>query len=83
MAESKEYHLANGYGYKICKCDKCGTLDNKFNFGLFPRENKDSYISKAVCKKCNNDLKIVKKDDFEKENIPGKCKKSVDIQNLK
>ena len=75
LVESKKYHLVNGYGYKICKCDNCGTFDNKFTFELFSRENKDSYISKAICKKCNNDLRILKEDDFEKENIPGRCEK--------
>lgn len=36
---------------------------------------KDSYISKAICKRCNKELKILNDEDLEKENIPGKCDK--------
>lgn len=28
-----------------------------------------------ICKKCNNQLRILKNEDLEKENIPGKCDK--------
>lgn len=75
LVESKKYHLVGGYGYKICKCDKCGKLDNKFTFELFSREKKDSYISKAICKRCNKELKVLNDEELEKENILEKCDK--------
>lgn len=75
LIESKKYHLVGGYGYKICKCDKCGKFDNKFTFELFSREEKNSYISKALCKKCNEELRIINEEDLERENIPGNCDK--------
>ncbi len=75
LIESRKYHLVGGYGYKICKCNGCGQFDNKFTFELFSREEKNSYISKAICEKCNKELRILNDEDLEKENIPGNCDK--------
>lgn len=81
LIESRKYHLVEGYGYKICKCNECGQFDNKFTFELFSREEKTSYISKAICKKCNKELRILNDEDLEKENIPG-IVISVEVRNL-
>ena len=73
LVQSKKYHLVEGYGYKICKCDECGRFYNKFTFELFSREDKEAYISKMICEKCDKELRILKTDDIKGENIPGEC----------
>ena len=32
LVEDGNYHLTDGYGYKICKCDKCGNTE--FDVGI-------------------------------------------------
>lgn len=75
LVESKKYHLVNGYGYKICRCDECKKFYNNFTFELFSREENKSYISKEICPQCNKELRILNYEDLEKENMPGKCEK--------
>lgn len=53
LIKTGKVHLSEDYGYKIYKCNQCGTYGNSFMFNLVD-EQKLVYRGNQKCRKCSS-----------------------------